>query len=150
MRTQNVFVVALITVFGTPLTSVWVQAGSPTSAAQAEASNKATSQKKGTNTSAQGGSIRSSTVDQSANNPTDNATHMGTGRRIWKPIRVVKETDKSSATVVTTKPADQASPKLAVIKPADKSSSLKQGVATPLSVSSTPAPAIKKGTTSKR
>ena len=142
--------------------SVWAHAGSPAGGGQAEASQKKTSQKKGTNTTSQGGSITPTRLGQSATSPRDPASGLPVGQRIHKPI--VVETDKSSAAVVTTKstdqaspklavtkPADQASPKLAVTKPTDKSSPglLKQRSATLISTSPTPAPATKKGTTSK-
>jgi hypothetical protein len=172
MHTQKVCFVALTAMFLT--TSLWAHAGSPTDRAQPEASNKKTSQKKGTNTASQGESIRSTTVEQSAKSPRDPQSGLPTGQRLHKPI--VVETDKSSAAVVSTKQTDQASPKLSVTKPTDQASPklsvtkptdqaspklsvkatdkaspglLKQGSTTPLSASPAPTPAIKKGTTSK-
>ena len=148
MYRQKVCFVALSAMFLT--IGVWAHAGSPASGAQADASNKKTSQKKGTNASSQGGSVTPTRRGQSATSPRDPASGLPVGRQMHKPIIV--DTNKSSVAVVTTKPTDQASPKLAVTKPTDKSSPglLKQRSATLISASPTPTPAIKKGTTSKR
>ena len=157
MRTREVSFVALTAMFLT--TSVWAHTDSPTGGAQAEASNKKTSLKKGTNANSHGGSIKPTTPDRSAKSPRDPQSGLPTGQRLHKPVdqaspklAATKTTDKASPNLAVTKPTDQASPKLALTKTTDKASPglLKQGFATPLSASPTPAPAIKKGTTSKR
>jgi hypothetical protein len=137
MCTQKVWFVALAAMLLTLLTPVRAHAGSPGDAAQAEASKKKTSQKKGTNTASQGGSKVA--ADQAVKSPRDIATGQASGKRQHAPITGTKQNDKASPDLAVTKQADKASPILA-----------KQGTAKALSAAPTPTPAIKKGTTSKR
>lgn len=80
MCRQKVCFVALTAMFLT--IGVWAHAGSPASGAQAAASNKKTSQKKGTNTSSQSGSVTPTTLGQSATSPHDPASGLPVGQRM--------------------------------------------------------------------